>query len=242
MRQQRLTTEKDCMTKKRILVVDDEQDLCEILLFNLTAAGYEAEAAYSAEEAMDKISSGVDSNGYDLLLLDVMMPGMSGFELAQHLRQYEPTMHTPVMFLTAKDAEDDVLQGFGLGADDYVTKPFSVREVMARVKAVLGRTALPQAESAISFEAMAVDTVSKRVTIDGEDIPLTKTEYELLCLLLTHRGQVFTRQQLLDEVWPHNVVVSDRTVDVNITRLRKKIGRYGSNIIARHGFGYCFEN
>lgn len=225
------------METKKILVVDDEQDLCEILLYNLKSAGYQAEAAYSGEMAMEK-----DPSQYNLLLLDVMMPGMSGFELAEKLKANEKTASIPIIFLTAKDTEDDTLKGFGLGADDYVTKPFSVREVVARVKAVLARSHKPEVkENVISFEGLVLDLGKKTTTVDGESVSLTKTEFELLTLLMQHRGQVFSRQQIFDAVWPEDVVVSDRTVDVNITRMRKKIGRYGSYIVSRQGFGYVFE-
>ena len=226
------------MEQKRILVVDDEQDLCDILLYNLRAAGYQAEAAYSAEEAIEK-----EPSEYDLLLLDVMMPGMSGFELARRLKGDELSAAIPIIFLTAKDTEEDMLHGFGLGADDYVKKPFSVREVMARVKAVLSRS-LPQPlqkEGSLEYEGLAMDLSHKSVTVDGEAVALTKTEFELLALLLSHRGEVFSRQQILDSVWPQDVIVTDRTVDVNVTRMRKKIGRYGQMIVSRQGFGYVFE-
>jgi len=228
------------MTKKRILVVDDEQDLCEILLFNLRAAGFEAEAANSAGEALERLQQ---SDNFDLLMLDVMMPGMSGFELAGLLKRDARTAHIPIIFLTAKDTEDDALQGFGLGADDYVTKPFFVREVVARVKAVLNRSQPRGGQSAsmLQHEGLMLDEAGKRVSVDGEDVALTKTEFELLSLLMKRRGQVLSRQELLDGAWPHDVVVTDRTVDVNITRLRKKLGRYALNIVARQGFGYMFE-
>lgn len=222
------------MDQKRILIVDDEHDLCEIFLFNLTAAGYEADVAYSAEEA---ISKGID--GYDLLLLDVMMPGLSGFELAQRLKADEHTAHIPIIFITAKDTEEDTLRGFGLGADDYVTKPFSIREVVARVNAVLKRS-LPPAMS-LQYGSLLVDQSSKTVTIDNVTVDLTRTEFDLLALLLSRQGQVFSRQELIDRVWPDDVIVSERTVDVNITRLRKKLGDYASRIVTRQGFGYCFE-
>ena len=225
------------MTQKRILVVDDEQDLCEILLYNLKAAGYEAEAAYSGEMAIKK-----EPSQYDLLILDVMMPGMSGFELAKKLKSDPTTSNLPIIFLTAKDTENDTLEGFGLGADDYVTKPFSVREVVARVKAVLTRSLQKRIEEKlISFEGLVIDLNKKTTMVDGESVNLTKTEFELLGLLLRHRGQVFSRQQIFDAVWPEDVVVSDRTVDVNITRMRKKIGRYSSCIVSRQGYGYMFE-
>ncbi len=226
------------MEQKRILVVDDEQDLCDILLYNLRAAGYQAEAVYSAEEALDKVQS------FDLLLLDVMMPGLSGFELAQRLKDNEATATTPIIFLTAKDTEEDMLHGFGLGADDYIKKPFSVREVVARAKAVLSRS-LPQPlkkEGSLEYEGLSIDLSHKSVTVDGETVALTKTEFELLALLLSHRGKVLSRQDILDSVWPQDVIVTDRTVDVNVTRMRKKIGRYGQMIVSRQGFGYVFEN
>ena len=213
------------MEQKRILVVDDERDLCDILLFNLHAAGYQAEAAYSAEEALQQIVNCKSSNSklYDLLLLDVMMPGMSGFELAKRLKEDEQTRNIPIIFLTAKDTEEDTLQGFSLGADDYVTKPFSVREVVARVKAVLGRKPAP-----LAYEGLVINAANKTVVIDGQAVALTRTEYELLQLLVSHHGQVFSRQQLLESVWPQNVIVTERTVDVNIARLRKKLGRYAA--------------
>ena len=225
------------MKKQQILVVDDERDLCEILQFNLSAAGYEVDMAASAAEALDKGLS-----HYDLLLLDVMMPGMSGFDLASQLRQDKETAEIPIIFLTALGSEEDTLHGFDLGADDYIAKPFSIKEVLARVKAVLSRTAPAQSSSAheLSYEGLTMDLDKMVVTVDGESVSLTKTEYELLKLLLGNRGQVFSRQEVLDRVWPKDVVVSDRTVDVNITRMRKKIGRYSSCIITRHGFGYLF--
>ena len=226
------------MEQKRILVVDDERDLCDILLFNLHAAGYQAEAAYSAEEALQEIVNCKSSNSklYDLLLLDVMMPGMSGFELAKRLKEDEQTRNIPIIFLTAKDTEEDTLQGFSLGADDYVTKPFSVREVMARVKAVLGRKPAP-----LAYEGLVINAANKTVVIDGQAVALTRTEYELLQLLVSHHGQVFSRQQLLESVWPQNVIVTERTVDVNIARLRKKLGRYAACLVSRTRFGYTFE-
>ena len=233
------------MEKKRILIVDDEQDLCEILQFNLNAAGYEADVAYSAEEAQQQIVNSKLSNCkfYDLLLLDVMLPGQSGFELAERLKADAQTSHIPIIFLTAKDTEDDTLTGFGLGADDYVTKPFSVREVVARVNAVLKRNhPRPlQEEGRMQCDGLVVDTVKKNVTIDGNDIDLTRTEFDLLVLLLSHRGQVFSRRELIDSVWPDDVIVTERSVDVNITRLRKKMGAYAARILTRQRFGYCFK-
>lgn len=225
------------MRKKKILVVDDEQDLCEILLYNLTSAGHLAEAAYSAEEALEAIRH---AGKYDLILLDVMMPGMSGFEMAKLLKTDVLTAQMPIIFLTARCTEDDTLQGFNLGADDYIAKPFSTREVVARVNAVLKRCA-PQ-KCIFRHKTLEIDTMTKTAAIDGVEVTLTHTEFNLLSLLMKHQGQVFTRQQLLAGVWPDNVVVTERTVDVNITRLRKKMGRYASCIATRQGFGYYFEH
>ena len=224
----------------RILVVDDEQDLCEILKFNLETEGYQVEIANSAEEALEK-----DIASYNLLLLDVMMGGMSGFQLAKQLKNSEVTAHIPIIFLTARDTENDTVTGFNLGADDYISKPFSIREVMVRVRAVLRRTAsrLEGAEepTVISYQGLLLNLNKKSVSVDGEDVPFTKTEFELLRLLLEERGRVFSRQELIDRVWPKDVLVLDRTVDVNITRMRKKIGRFAKCIVTRLGFGYYFD-
>lgn len=224
----------------RILVVDDEQDLCEILKFNLETEGYQVETANSAEEALEK-----DIASYNLLLLDVMMGGMSGFQLAKQLKNSEVTAHIPMIFLTARDTENDTVTGFNLGADDYISKPFSIREVMVRVRAVLRRTAsrLEGAEkpAVISYQGLLLNLDKKSVSVDGEDVPFTKTEFELLRLLLEERGRVFSRQELIDRVWPKDVLVLDRTVDVNITRMRKKIGRFAKCIVTRLGFGYYFD-
>ena len=224
----------------RILVVDDEQDLCEILKFNLETEGYQVETANSAEEALEK-----DIASYNLLLLDVMMGGISGFQLAKQLKNSEVTAHIPIIFLTARDTENDTVTGFNLGADDYISKPFSIREVMVRVRAVLRRTAsrLEGAEepAVISYQGLLLNLNKKSVSVDGEDVPFTKTEFELLRLLLEERGRVFSRQELIDRVWPKDVLVLDRTVDVNITRMRKKIGRFAKCIVTRLGFGYYFD-
>lgn len=223
----------------RILVVDDEQDLCEILKFNLETEGYEVTTANSAEEAL-----GLDIASYHLLLLDVMMGEMSGFTLARRLKEQEPTKNIPVVFLTARDTENDTVTGFNLGADDYISKPFSIREVLVRIRAVLRRTAETNqaAEPAsICYQTLVLNMDKKTVSVDGEDIPFTKTEFELLYTLLNERGRVFSRQELLNRIWPSDVMVLDRTVDVNITRLRKKIGPYAKCIVTRLGFGYYFD-
>ena len=225
---------------KKILVVDDEQDLCEILKFNLETEGYQVETANSAEEALEK-----DIAGFDLLLLDVMMGGMSGFQLARQLKANPATEHIPIIFLTARDTENDTVTGFNLGADDYISKPFSIREVMVRVRAVLRRTMEQSGAIAepttISYQGLVLNLDKKTVSIDGENVPFTKTEFELLHLLLEEKGRVFSRQELIDRVWPKDVMVLDRTVDVNITRMRKKIGKFAKCIVTRLGFGYYFD-
>ena len=229
------------MTKSnyRILVVDDEQDLCEILKFNLETEGYEVETANSAEEAIV-----LDIPSYDLLLLDVMMGEMSGFALAKKLKADERTCNIPIIFLTARDAENDTVTGFNLGADDYISKPFSIREVLVRIRAVLRRTTPQQEEGSkniLKFQGLVLDLDKKTVTIEGEPVAFTKTEFEILHTLLDERGRVFSRQELINRLWPSDVLVLDRTVDVNITRLRKKIGPFAKCIVTRLGFGYLFE-
>lgn len=223
----------------RILVVDDEQDLCEILKFNLETEGYQVDTAYSAEEALT-----MDLTSYHLLLLDVMMGEMSGFALARKLQGNAATASLPIIFLTARDTENDMVTGFNLGADDYISKPFSIREVLVRVRAVLRRTGNANAEDAgstLQYQGLQLNLSNKTVTVNGEVVPFTKTEFELLHTLLEEKGRVFSRQELINKVWPSDVLVLDRTVDVNITRLRKKIGPFSKCIVTRLGFGYLFE-
>lgn len=223
----------------RILVVDDEQDLCEILKFNLETEGYVVETANSAEEAMT-----MDISSFNLLLLDVMMGEMSGFAMAKKLKENPMTANIPIIFLTARDTENDTVTGFNLGADDYISKPFSIREVLVRIRAVIRRTneADDHTEPKIlKYQGLEMDLDRKKVLIDGEDVPFTKTEFELLHLFLSEKGHVFSRQELIDRIWPKDVLVLDRTVDVNITRLRKKIGRFSKCIVTRLGFGYYFD-
>ena len=220
----------------RILIIDDDYDLCEILSFNLQAQGFQPSVAHSALEAMR-----LNIASFDLLIIDVMMPGMSGFQLAQELKMDYIYSQVPIIFLTALDSESDILKGFNLGADDYIAKPFSIKELMARVKAVLHRTSQQHNDALLSFGGIVIDKNSKTVTIDGSDVTLTKTEYDLLCLLMRERGHVLTRSQLIHGAWPAGVVVTDRAVDVNITRLRKKLGAYAQCIVSRSGFGYMFD-
>lgn len=225
------------MAKYKILVVDDEESLCEILQFNLEVEGYLVDVAYSAEQAL-----AMHPERYSLILLDVMMGEMSGFKMAQALKSQPATAAVPVIFCTAKDTEDDTVAGLNLGADDYIAKPFSVREVLARVRSVLRRTEKSEAASeTIRYEGLEMNLRRKVCTLDGEPLALTKKEYEILALLLAHRGVIFSREEMLSRVWSDEVIVLDRTIDVNITRLRRKIGPYGEHIVTRLGYGYGFE-
>lgn len=222
---------------KRILIVDDEEDLCEILQYNLSNEGYYTEIAHSAEEAIKR-----ELINFDLILLDVMMGPMSGFKFADKLRK-EMKIDIPVIFLTAKDTENDILTGFSLGADDYISKPFSINELGARVKAVLKRSYTDKVnnKSIIQFNGIDLDTVRKRLIINDERIELTKKEYEILKLLLENQGKVYSREELLMRIWGQDVIVTQRTVDVNITRLRTKLGQFGSSLRNKTGYGYFFE-
>ena len=227
----------------KILVVDDEQDICEILQYNLETEGYEVVTANSAEEAL-----GLPLQEFGLILLDVMMGEMSGFQMARRLKDNTATAQIPIIFITALDSEDNLVKGLNIGADDYIAKPLSMKEVKARVRAVLRRSSQPQlqqtiitTDNKICYEGITLDHNAKTATLDGQNLSLTKLEYELLSLLLQHPGKVFSREDLLKYCWPQDVLVLDRTVDVNITRLRKKIGRYGKHIKTRVGYGYCFE-
>ena len=227
------------MNEYRILVVDDEEDLCEILKFNLENEGYKVDTANSAEEALK-----MDLPQYHLLLLDVMMGEISGFRMANMLKKDEKTAHIPIIFVTAKDTENDTVTGFNLGADDYISKPFSLREVMVRVKAVLRRSTQSfstQRKDQLEYKGLILNITQKKVSIDGNEVALTKKEFEILMLLLQNQGRVFSREDILAKVWQEGVYVLDRTIDVNITRLRKKIGEYGKRIVTRLGYGYCFE-
>ena len=227
------------MNEYRILVVDDEEDLCEILKFNLENEGYNVDTANSAEEALK-----MELSSYHLLLLDVMMGEISGFRMANLLKKDKDTAHIPIIFVTAKDTENDTVTGFNLGADDYISKPFSIREVIVRVKAVLRRTTSSPAtkpEDMLEYKGLTLNISQKKVCIDGTEVSLTKKEFEILLLFLQNKGRVFSREDILSKVWQDEVFVLDRTIDVNITRLRKKMGEYGKRIVTRLGYGYCFE-
>ena len=223
--------------KKKILVVDDEADICSILKFNLDKAGFDTNVAHSAEEAL---TSGVA--GYDLILLDIMMEGISGLQMAEMMKRNPETARIPIIFVTAKDTEDDKVNGLETGADDYISKPFSIRELISRVLAVLRRSSQGTSDShTLSYKTLVMDLSRKAVSVDGNPVVLTKTEFEILYLLLSNTPHVYSRDEILAKVWPDEVIVLGRTVDVNITRLRKKLGEYGACIVTRHGYGYCFE-
>ena len=222
--------------KFKLLLVDDEEDLREILTFNLAGEGYQVSTAANAEEALK-----MPLEEYHLLILDVMMPGMSGFKLAEVIRR-DKKLTTPIIFLTAKDTENDLLTGFNIGADDYMAKPFSIKELQARVQAVLMRSlqgGLDFEESQIEIGTLLIDLDTKQVFVNGEPIDLTKKELEILILLARDPSKVFSREEILDRVWREDVFVMERTIDVHITRIRKKLRGSGVKIINRSGFGYC---
>jgi len=222
---------------KRILIVDDEEDLCEILQYNLGNEGYQTEIAHSSEEAFKRALA-----SFDLLLLDVMMGEISGFKLADKIRK-ELKLEIPIIFLTAKDTENDMLTGFSIGADDYLSKPFSINELTARVKAVLKRSLSDKKKNTtiLKFGDIELDTSRKRLIVNDERVELTKKEYEILKLLLENLGKVYSRDDILEKIWGKDVIVTERTVDVNITRLRTKLGEYGVCLQNKTGYGYYFE-
>lgn len=221
---------------QKILIVDDEKDLCEILDFNLSSEGFETDIAYSAEEALKKPLA-----EFDLILLDVMMGEMSGYKMAKFVRK-ELNLAVPIIFLTAKSSENDLLTGFNVGADDYISKPFSIKEVVARIKAVLKRgIASPESKEILQHQTLELNTTNKTVVINNQPVNLTRKEFEILALLLSHKNQYIEREKILDRIWSDDVIVTERNVDVNIARLRKKIGAYGENIKGKSGFGYAWK-
>ena len=231
------------MATERILIVDDEETLCEVLKLNLENEGYDVDIAFSAEQALT-----YDMKNYSLILLDIMMGEISGIKMAKMLKADVTTSEIPIIFCTARDSEDDMVMGLNLGADDYIVKPYTIRNVIARVKSVLRRAtnykshAQTEKLNLLKVEGLCLDLEFKRCTVDGTDIKLTRKEFELLAYLVSHRGKICSREQILNRVWSDEVVVLDRTIDVNITRLRSKIGAYGSYIVTRSGFGYGFRD
>lgn len=232
------------MATERILIVDDEETLCEVLKLNLENEGYDVDIAFSAEQALQ-----LDIKSYSLILLDIMMGEISGIKMAKMLKADVTTADIPIIFCTARDSEDDMVMGLNIGADDYIMKPYTVRNVIARVKSVLRRTSGAKAlnlsanrANVLQVEGLQLDLEFKRCLVDGVEAKLAKKEFELLAYLISHRGKMLSREQILSRVWSDEVVVLDRTIDVNITRLRSKIGAYGSYIVTRSGFGYGFRD
>lgn len=236
--------------RTKILVIDDEEALCDILKFNLEKEGYEVDCAYSAEEALDM--DNLDT--YSLFMVDIMMDQLSGFDFANRVRNVTATEQTPILFCSALSDEDCVVKGLNIGADDYVTKPFNIGEVLARVRAVLRRAKAAEKRSAadielhnsiyeadVTFKGLRIDRNDKECYLNGELVTLTRTEFDILLFFLTHRNRIYSREEIIKNVWGDDVVVTERTIDTNITRLRKKLGDYDKYIVTRQGFGYGFK-
>lgn len=228
---------------EKILIVDDDKNICEILEFNLKNEGFAVTCAHSAEQALGIISQNI----FSLILLDVMMGEMSGYKMSEKLRN--ENINIPIIFITAKDTENDMLTGFSVGGDDYISKPFSIKEIIARIRAVLKRAVYPDdnkvessktQSSKLQFASLTIDLQDKTLYIDGEEVALTKTEFEILALLAENTERIYSRPQIMDYVWG-DTLVSERTVDVHITRLRKKMGDYHTLITNRSGYGYKFN-
>ncbi len=230
------------MEQKRLLIVDDEETLCEVLKLNLENEGYEVDVATSAEQALT-----YNLRDYSLILLDIMMGEISGIQMAKILKAEPATASIPIIFCTARDTEDDMVKGLDLGADDYIMKPYTIRNVVARVRTVLRRTERQyeqkeqKEKNVLQIDGLQLDMDLKQCSVDGEPVKLTKTEFELLAFLMAHPRKIFSRDEIVSSVW-NNVIVLDRIVDVNITRLRSKIGKYGAYIVTSLGFGYGFKN
>ncbi len=234
----------------RILVIDDEEPLCDILKYNLEKDGYKVDCAYCAVEALEQ-----DLSAYDLFIVDIMMERLSGYDFVQRLRSTTGVEHLPVIFCSALGDEDDKVTGLNIGGDDYITKPFVIGEVLARVRAVLRRSAgeklaraaakKPTSKSDylpdVTYRDVRIDQNEKVCYIDDKEVPLTRTEFDLLLFFLTHRNRIYSRDEIIRNVWPNDVLVSQRAIDTNLTRLRRKLGQYGNNITTRQGFGYGFK-
>lgn len=230
----------------KLLVIDDEESICEILKYNLEKDGYEVDCALSAEEALS-----FDLSSYSLFIVDIMMERLSGFDFAKRLKNSTSTENTPIIFCSALNGEDDKVMGLNIGGDDYITKPFVIGEVLARVRAVLRRSHATHQwvynvsksiyEPDITFRTMRINRNEKTCYLNGEPANLTRTEFDILLFFLTHRNRIYSREEIIRHVWDGDVVVTNRTIDTNITRLRKKLGEYGSNIVTRLGFGYGFK-
>ncbi len=232
--------------RTKILVIDDEEALCEILKYNLEKEGYEVNTAYSAEEALT-----MDLKPYSLFIVDIMMDKLSGFDFAKQVQNIPEIENTPFIFCSALEGEDDKVMGLNIGADDYITKPFVMSEVLARVRAVLRRASashrtvtevpMPNYEADVTYKTLRIDRNAKLCWLDGEEVQLTRTEYDIILFFLTHPNRIYSREEIINEVWGNDVVITNRTIDTNITRLRRKLGLYGNNIVTRQGFGYGFK-
>ncbi|GFI38351.1 MAG: response regulator transcription factor [Muribaculaceae bacterium] len=218
--------------KRRILVIDDEEALREGLKVYLELEGYDVCACHDAESAM-----AMDLSDFDLILLDIMMDGMNGIDFAKIIRSRQETADVPIIFLTAKDSEDDMITGLDIGADDYIAKPYSLRNVKARIEAVLRRTGIKG-----SCNGVKCDRDTLVCTVDNKEVRLPRKEFEILALMLENKGRIFSREELLDRIWPEKTIVTDRSVDVHVTRLRSKISPYGRNIVSRSGYGYGWQD
>lgn len=226
------------MEPYRILIVDEEEDLNDFLHFSLTNVGYVVDVVNSAEEALKR-----NIQDYNLLLMEVILGEISGFKLAHIIRSNPVTAMIPIIFVTARDSENDRLTGFSLGAEDYITKPFSLPELLARINAVMSRinTKRINTMNVISFNRLNINLTNKQVLLEGNEIRFTRKEFEILKLFIENKNRLFTREELLSLVWSEEAFVLNRTIDVNITRIRKKIGPYEKNIVTKLGLGYCFE-
>lgn len=221
--------------RQKILVVDDEQSICELMKINLEIAGYDVDIAYSAEDALR-----LNLEEYALMVFDIMMGNISGLQLVSMVRQMPKIANVPIIVCTALSEERPLVEGFSRGADDYIKKPFSMKEFVLRVKSLLRRTS-KTINSNVSYKSLTLDNSSKLCYIDGKEVALTKKEFDILYLLISNPGKVFSREEILQTIWEKNVYVVDRTIDVNINRLRKKLGEYESNIVTRQGYGYGFK-
>ena len=225
----------------QILIVEDEETLAEVLKLNLQLQGYRVDTAASAEQAL-----ALDLASYDLFLLDIMMGDISGIQLARILKQRHDTADIPIIFCTARDSEADMVEGLDIGADDYIAKPYTLPNISARIRAVLRRSSpkpvstQSNATDTLSFQGLILSLTAKTCTVDGTAVKLPRKEFELLALFLSHRNRIFTREELISRIWPEQVIVADRVVDVNITRLRAKIAPYSNHIATRAGYGYGF--
>lgn len=230
----------------RILVIDDEESYCEVLKRSLEREAYDVDTADSAETAL-----GYDLSLYQLIIVDIMMERISGFDFAKRVRSNPATEKIPIIFCSALNGEEETVMGLNIGADDYITKPFVIGEVIARVRAVLRRTQasdhvaynMPKAqyEPDITFKTMRLNRNEKTCYINGQEIPLTRKEFDLLLFFLVNRERIHSREEIMSQVWD-NVEVTTRTVDTNLARLRQKIKPYGANIVTRTGFGYGFRS